>query len=254
MSYAGNPSLPADVQKRILETFRHTLDVAARGSLEEARLGCDFVLQLDSQFSLASVLSERLRGASGPVAVDDIRARLDGEAAAAPAAASAPAAAAATVPQPAQSRPAAPPAAAPPAAPARDLRRELGQLLQRRDFESLNALAKSEHWAIGNDPALQALLAQAQELMEAAPYVDRFLSKARNAVAAGQFDEARALVDKARALDDGHPAIAELAAQLSAPSARAAAAPAPPPWQAGHRRRHSAPRRRPSPLRSTSRW
>ena len=231
MSYAGNPSLPADVQKRILETFRHTLDVAARGSLEEARLGCDFVLQLDSQFTLASLLSERLRGASGPVAVDDIRARLDGEAAGAPVAAAPPAAprpAAATAPQPVQPRP-----AAPPAAPARDLRRELGQLLQRRDFESLNALAKSEHWAIGNDPALQALLAQAQELMEAAPYVDRFLSKARNAVSAGQFDEARALVDKARALDDGHPAIAELAAQLSAPPTRAAAAPAsPPPWQA----------------------
>ena len=86
MSYAGNPSLPADVQKRILETFRHTLDVAARGSLEEARLGCDFVLQLDSQFTLASVLADRLRGASGPVAIDDLRARLDGESAPAPAA------------------------------------------------------------------------------------------------------------------------------------------------------------------------
>lgn len=233
MSYAGNPSLPADVQKRILETFRHTLDVAARGSLEEARLGCDFVLQLDSQFSLASVLSERLRGASGAVAVDDIRARLDGEsapAAAAPPAVARPAAAAATAPQQVQPRPAAaPPPAAAPAAPARDLRRELGALLQKRDFESLNALAKSEHWAIGNDPALQALLAQAQELMEAAPYVDRFLSKARNAVAAGQFDEARALVDKARALDDGHPAIKEIAAQLAGPAAVAAAAPAPPP-------------------------
>ena len=225
MSYAGNPSLPADVQKRILETFRHTLDVAARGSLEEARLGCDFVLQLDSQFAPASVLAERLRGASGPVAVDDLRARIDGEPApAAPAAKPS----AATAPQPVQPRPAAPPAPAP-AAPTRDLRRELGQHLQRRDFEALNALAKSEHWAIGNDPALQSLLAQAQELMEAAPYVDRFLSKARNAVATGQLDEARGLLDKARALDDGHPAIAELAAQLSAPSARTAAAPAPPP-------------------------
>ncbi|HEV8239079.1 MAG TPA: hypothetical protein VGS57_06915 [Thermoanaerobaculia bacterium] len=219
MSYAGNPSLPADVQKRILETFRHTLDVAARGSLEEARLGCDFVLQLDSQFTPASVLADRLRGASGPLAIDDLRARLDGE--------SAPAAAA-TVSQPVQPRPAAPAPAAPTAAPQRDLRREIGQLLARRDFESINALAKSEHWAIGNDSALQAMLAQAQELMEAAPYVDRFLSKARNAMAGGQLDEARALVDKARTLDDGHPAIAELASQLSAPSPRGAAAPPPP--------------------------
>ncbi len=83
MSYAGNPSLAPDVQKRILETFRHTLDVAARGSLEEARLGCDFILQLDSQFSPAHTLSERLRGASGPVEIGDLRARLDGAPAAA---------------------------------------------------------------------------------------------------------------------------------------------------------------------------
>src|SRR4029077_16678332 len=60
MSYAGNPNLAPDIQKRILETFRHTLDVAARGGLEEARLGCDFVMQLDPQFAPAQALAERL--------------------------------------------------------------------------------------------------------------------------------------------------------------------------------------------------
>ena len=246
MSYAGNPSLPSDVQKRILETFRHTLDVAARGSLEEARLGCDFVLQLDGQFSLAQLLSERLRGASGPVEVSDLRARLDGDPAPAPAPAAAPRPAAPTAPVAAQPRPAAPatappaqprPAAAPPAAPppsANELRRELAGLLMRRDFEALAALAKQEHATLAGSPELQAVMAHAQELMEAAPYVDRFLSKARNAVAEGRLDEARTLVDKARALDDGHPAIAELADRLSVPPPRAAAAAAPPPAFAPH--------------------
>jgi tetratricopeptide (TPR) repeat protein len=210
MTYAGNPNLPPEVQKRILDTFRHTLDVAARGGLEEARLGCDFVLQLDSQFTLARTLSERLRGASGPVAVDDLRAKADGL--------GAPAAAA--------PRPAAPaPAAAAPAVKPDELRRELGRLFLARDFPSLMGRAKQEQAAIAADPKLQALLAQAQELMEAAPYVDRFLQKARGARAAGQQDEVRALVEKARALDPEHPALSEFAAAT-------AAAPAPPPRMA----------------------
>ena len=79
MSYAGNPTLPAEVRRRILDTFRHTLDVAATGSLEEARLGCDFILQLDPHFILAQVLSDRLQGAEGPVKVDDLRVRMEGD-------------------------------------------------------------------------------------------------------------------------------------------------------------------------------
>lgn len=229
MSYAGNPSLAPDVKQRIVETFRHTLDVAARGSLEEARLGCDFVMQLDPHFTLAQALSDRLRGASGPVQVDDLRAKLDG------AAASAPAAAAPAAPRP----PAAAPAPQPPprpAAPRADLGRELAQLVARRDFGALTALAQREQATIGADTELQRLMSEAQELMEAAPYVERFLDKARKAAAAGQLDEAIGFMDKARALDDGHPAIAELTAQLSARTVPlrvaappAAAAPAPPP-------------------------
>ncbi len=239
MSYAGNPSLAPDVKQRIVETFRHTLDVAARGSLEEARLGCDFVMQLDPHFTLAQALSDRLGGASGPVQVDDLRARLDGAAAAPP---SAPRAAAAPAPAP-QPRPAPAAAVVPsdgrtipvpqppprPAAPPADLRLEVTQLVARRDFGALTALAQREQAAIGSDVELQRLMGEAQELMEAAPYVERFLDKARKAVAAGQLDEARGLVDKARTLDAGHPAIAQLASQLSAPAPPRAAAPAPPP-------------------------
>lgn len=266
MSYAGNPNLAPDVQKRILDTFRHTLDVAARGGLEEARLGCDFVLQLDPYFDLAQALSERLRGATGPLAVDDLKARLDGVAGsapaapqarpaapaapaaprpAAPAAASRPAAAgppparpaaaaspparpAASAPPPARSAAAAPPAARPTApAPAPEpamhdpnLRRELIRLVEDRDFAGLQVRAQHEHVAIAADPALQQLLAHAQELMEAAPYVERFLEQALSAQAAGRTDEARALLEKARALDVGHAAVAQaLGALPHAPAA-----------------------------------
>src|SRR5438105_461035 len=78
MSYAGNPNLAPEVQRRIVDTFLHSLDAAARGGIEEARLGCDFILQLDPLFAPASALGDRLRGAKGPLAVDDLRARVDG--------------------------------------------------------------------------------------------------------------------------------------------------------------------------------
>ncbi len=233
MSYAGNPSLAPDVQKRILDTFRHTLDVAARGSLEEARLGCDFVLQLDPQFLLARALADRLQGAAGAVAVDDLRASLDGDTltrpvpslAAAPpqAPAAAPRPTAPGPPRPAAPAPPRPAAAASPAAGA-GLRQELGRLLAARDFAGLMARAQQEQATIAADAGLQQLLGQAQELMEAAPYVDRFLSQAQQARAAGRADDARALLDKARALDPAHPALAQHQEPAAPPPAFASGA------------------------------
>jgi tetratricopeptide (TPR) repeat protein len=187
MSYAGNPSLAPEVRSRIVETFRHTLDVAARGSLEEARLGCDFILQLDPLFAPAQTLSDRLRAAAGPVSVEDLLQRLDGDGAGA-AGAAAPAA----------------------ASPGPELRDELARLVAARDFAGLNRRVQQAQGAIAADPSLQGLLSSAQELAEAAPYVDRFLDQARTALAHGRPGDARAALDKARALDPDHPALAPL--------------------------------------------
>jgi tetratricopeptide (TPR) repeat protein len=84
--------------------------------------------------------------------------------------------------------------------------------------------------AIAADPTLQRLMADAQERMEAAPYVERFLDKAKAALAAGRADEARAAVEKARALDATHPAVAAMSARMAAGPSRPAgpAAPAAP--------------------------
>ena len=187
MSYAGNPSLAPEVRSRIVETFRHTLDVASRGSLEEARLGCDFILQLDPLFAPAQTLSERLRAAAGPVAFEELLQRLDGDGVGAAAAAG--------------------PAAAPQGPALRD---ELARLVAARDFAGLNRRVQQAQGAIAADPGLQGLLASAQELAEAAPYVDRFLDQARTALAHGRPGDARAALDKARALDPEHPALAPL--------------------------------------------
>jgi tetratricopeptide (TPR) repeat protein len=66
MQYPGNQALPAEIQERILSTFRQTVDAARQGNFREAQLGCDFVLKLDPDFSPAQQLQERLANKAAP--------------------------------------------------------------------------------------------------------------------------------------------------------------------------------------------
>jgi tetratricopeptide (TPR) repeat protein len=188
MSYSGNPALSSDVQQRILSTFDQTLELARDGNRQEALLGCDFVLRMDPQFQPAQRLQERLRSTTGPVSVDDLSAAdalvdpfadLDGLS-----------------------------LDLPDALP--DLRAELKSLSEQRRFPELMAAAQREHAAVMADPELQRLVGGAQEAMEAEPYVLKFLGSARAALQSGDSAETARLLDKARALDPGHPGIAEL--------------------------------------------
>ena len=72
MSYPGNPSLASDTRDRILSTYRQTLDLAGDGRVQEAALGCDFILKMDPQFAPAGALQSRLEGASGAIEVSDL--------------------------------------------------------------------------------------------------------------------------------------------------------------------------------------
>ena len=101
-------------------------------------------------------------------------------------------------------------AAAAAASPGPGLREELERLVATRDFAGLNRRVQQAQGAIAADPSLQGLLASAQELSEAAPYVDRFLEQARTALANGRPGDARSALEKARALDGDHPALAPL--------------------------------------------
>ncbi|HVT16041.1 MAG TPA: hypothetical protein VHQ90_07660 [Thermoanaerobaculia bacterium] len=239
MPYPGNPSLSPDVQQRIGSTFEHTLGLASGGSRREALLGCDFVLRMDPLFEPARRLQERLEGAPGPVPVDDLRLPPP----AAPAAEASRAAAApagppqAVVPPPMlgdldglglgldlnladlPELPASPPAAS---------RAEFQRLLDDRRFGELLSRAERAAAAVKADHELQHLVGLAQERLEAGPYVNRFLSAAREALAAGNAKDAERLVDKARTLDPTHPGIAELTA------GKAAGGPETLPAEAGH--------------------
>ncbi|MFL6291465.1 MAG: hypothetical protein ACJ759_11280 [Thermoanaerobaculia bacterium] len=184
MSYAGNPSLSSDVQNRVLGTFEQTLGLAAEGSRQEALLGCDFVLRMDPHFEPARQLQERLRNSSGAVRVDDLLA----------------------------------------APPAGNLRPRFQALLDGRQFQELMTLAQQNQAAVGADAELMRIATEAQERMEAAPYVNKFVNAAREAARQGNREELARAVEKVRALDPSHPAIAELTGASVAPAAPAVGA------------------------------
>src|SRR5439155_20846913 len=58
----------------------------------------------------------------------------------------------------------------------------------------------------------------AREKMEAAPFVEQFIRKAEMFAKQGNGSAARAELEKARALDDGHPGIRRVAESMQSPT------------------------------------
>ncbi len=61
-TYEGSASLALEARGKVLQTFRHTLQLARDGRNEEALLGCDFILKMDARFAPAHRLLASLRG------------------------------------------------------------------------------------------------------------------------------------------------------------------------------------------------
>jgi tetratricopeptide (TPR) repeat protein len=177
MTYPGNPSLSPDVQRRILTTYRQSLQSAQQGNVDEALLGCDFVLRLDPQFGAARTLQQMISARQPPEAFAGLLAALDGT-------------------------------EAPPGAS--DLRSSFGQMLAERRFAEILNAAERDKRLVSADPELARLVAEAQSRYEADPYVAKFADAAALAMRTGERDEAQRLIDKARSLDATHPRIAEL--------------------------------------------
>jgi tetratricopeptide (TPR) repeat protein len=68
--YAGSPAIAPEAREKVLQTFRHTLALAQEGKNEEALLGCDFLLKMDSRFAPARTLLEMLRGVAPGTPLD----------------------------------------------------------------------------------------------------------------------------------------------------------------------------------------
>ncbi|KAB2965791.1 MAG: hypothetical protein F9K18_06270, partial [Thermoanaerobaculia bacterium] len=177
MIYSGNPTLSPDVQRRILTTYRQSLQSAQQGNLDEALLGCDFVLRLDPQFGAARTLQQMISARKPAEEFAALLAALDA---------------------PASS----------------DLRSAFTQMLGERRFAEVLNAAERDKRQVAADPELARLVEEAQSRYEADPYVSKFTEAAALSVRSGELEEARRLIEKARSLDATHPRVAELEEML----------------------------------------
>ncbi len=183
MSYSGDPALASDVKQRILTTFQQTLELATKGSRQEALLGCDFILRLDPHFGPARTLQQLVQaGRSGP----DLAALFGGAEVA-----------------PLEVPPPSPPAGAP-------LGAHFARLFVERRFGDILTEAEQGRQALAADAEARQLVDQARARLEAAPYVKTFVDSARQALQSGDTEEADRLIRKARVLDADHPELLAL--------------------------------------------
>lgn len=190
MSYPGDPALASDVKQRILTTFQQTLELASKGSRQEALLGCDFILRLDPQFGPARTLQQLVQaGRSGPQL-----AALFGGGEIVP-------------PAPSLDLPGDSAVAAPAAEPASA---RFARLLAERRFGDILTAAEEEGRSLAGDAQARQIVEQARARLEAAPYVKTFVDSARQALQTGDNEEAERLMRKARVLDPDHPEILAL--------------------------------------------
>ncbi len=209
MSYPGDPALASDVRQRILTTFQQTLELASKGSRQEALLGCDFILRLDPQFGPARTLQQLVQaGRSGPQL-----AALFGGAEVAPPSPLSPPAAASSLDAPPffDGLPLdLPDGLAAPVGGGESQADRFTRLLTERRFGDILAEAEADKRLVAGDSHSRQIVEQARARLEAAPYVKTFVDSARQALQNGENEEAERLMRKARMLDPEHPELVTL--------------------------------------------
>src|SRR4051794_14658724 len=108
-----------------------------------------------------------------------------------------------------------------------DALREARTAMAHRDFARVVQITTE---ILTNDlmnDAARILADEARDKLEAAPFVEQFVAKCEKSLAAGDTVAARASLEKARALDAEHPAIAKMTQMINARTAAAQAPQAP---------------------------
>jgi len=185
-TYLGNPSLSTAVKDRVVATFEQALALYRMGRTEEVIQGCGLILQMDPLFDPARKLLEKTRNPTSPIDIDTLV----------------------------------------PTTSADDALRQAREAMTSRDYSRVVQITTEILTEdLMNDDA-RILGDQAREKMEAAPFVEQFVKKCQQHLGDGNLPAARADLEKARALDSDHPAIAQMERMISG---RAAGAVPPPP-------------------------
>jgi tetratricopeptide (TPR) repeat protein len=189
--YPGNPSLPREVRDKILSTFRHTLNLFKESKTDDCLIGCDFILKMDPRFTPARQLLEKAKNPAADVNVAALESVV----------------------------------AETPTRQERVASVETDRLLVRaaesfnaRDFDAAIASAEQVLQVLpGNHNAME-ILEKARQKKTAAPQFEVARQRAMAALDGHRMTEARAALEKMKALDAEHPSIALLERRLSAPA------------------------------------
>jgi len=190
-AYPGNPSLPREVREKILSTFRHTLNLYKEGKAEDCLIGCDFILKMDPRFAPARHLMEKARNPASEVDVAKLEALVNET----------------------------------PTRQERVATPETDRLLVRaaesfnaRDFDAAIAAAEQVLQALPGNHDANEILTKAREKKNAQPQFEVARQRAIAALDGHRMGEARAALEKMRALDPEHPAVSLLDRRLAAPA------------------------------------
>lgn len=194
-SYPGNPSLAAEVRERVISTFRQVAQSYLRGNTQEAAIGCDFILRIDPQFAPAQQLDQKLRNPGADLDVEALLADL-----------------------PEIDSPAATSSGSP--------LESAQQALEHRDFARALDIASGVLREDLTNIEAQRIANEAQERIDAEPFIQQFITSARHKLGAGNRSGAATDFEKARQLDPSHPAVAEVQRLIEGSAQQATAPPA----------------------------
>ena len=193
-AYPGNPSLPREVRDKILSTFRHTINLFKEGKTEDCVIGCDFILKMDPRFVPARQLMEKAKNPSSEVDV----ARLETLVSETPTR---------------QERVA--------TADSDRLLVRAAESFNARDFDAAIATAEQVLQALPGNQDATVILAKAREKKNAQPQFEVARQRAIAALDGHRMGEARAALERMRALDSEHPAVTLLERRLATPEPKA---------------------------------
>ena len=177
IEYGGNPSLASAVKERVTSTFQQAVELYKQRRLEEVIAGCGLILQMDPLYDPAKKLLEKARNPSSPVNVESLLS---------------------------------------PAPSTSDAIAQARQAMAGRDFERVIQITTEILTNdLMNDEA-RILSDEAREKIESGPFVAQFIRKAEQHLASGNMAGAKAELEKARALDAGHPGLSPLEKQIQA--------------------------------------
>ncbi|MBK5260836.1 MAG: tetratricopeptide repeat protein [Thermoanaerobaculia bacterium] len=163
--------MSAAVKDRVVSTFQQTLALHQNGRIDEVVAGCNLILQMDPLFDPARKLLEKARNPASPIDVASLT---------------------------------------PAVSSAGGGLGEARSAMASRDFERVVQITTEILTNdLMNDEA-RILSEEAREKMEASPFVEQFARKCEQHIASGNLSAARSDLEKARALDPAHPALARV--------------------------------------------